>query len=109
MSEPMSELMSGLPADVLERVAETVRELVETPEVERFQLVTRPSGAAAPACDAFVDVFRSEEGAEVEAAAEFIDRRFGGHSKSESSALDVRDGAGHVCVALWARPDLPEP
>lgn len=110
----------SVPEEVVERVVATVAELAETPEVQSFLLGTSREPARESAglgADAVVDVFRSDEPAEVEAIHRALRARFDEHPKARHLSVDAAVEAPstlassalrHVYVALWAIPDLPE-
>lgn len=102
----------SLPPNVLERIAATVRDLTDTPEVRSFVL----SGSLTPAqesrglgADAVVDLFRSEEPVEVAQVLAFVRERFAEHPKARTMSVDRVAGATHVYVALWAVPEIGDP
>ena len=102
----------AIPPDVLERIAATVAELADTPEVERLVIASAadPAGESRSLqADAVVDVFRSDDAEEVGEVLTFLRQRFAEHPKAGRFAVDRTRASGHVYVALWAVPGIDEP
>jgi len=102
----------ALPPDVLERIAATVAELADTPQVERMVIASAPDPAAESRdlqADAVVDVFRSDDAEEVGEVLEFLRGRFAEHPKARRFGVDITRPSGHVYVALWAVADIEAP
>ncbi|HJL18023.1 MAG TPA: hypothetical protein RMH99_20335 [Sandaracinaceae bacterium LLY-WYZ-13_1] len=109
--------MPPVPEEVLERVAATVAELVDTPELARFTLASGRAPAEEAAglgADAVVDVFRTDDPDEALEIERALHLRFATHDKARLDAIAAAPsapvrGTVHVFVALWAVPDVRPP
>lgn len=105
-----------VPPDVHARIAATVEELIETPELARFSIhrgATPARDATHLGADAVVDLFRTEDPAEALEVERALHVRFATHPKARVDPIEAhpRDepGLSHVYVALWAVADVPPP
>lgn len=103
-----------VPAEVLERVAATVREVIDTPHLARFSIARGAAPAARAAdlgADAVVDVFRTEDPDEALEVERRLHVRFATHEKARIDPIEAHPedapGLTHVFLALWATPDIP--
>lgn len=99
----------ALPPDVLERIAATVAELADTPEVDRVVIASAADPAAESrslGADAVVDVFRSDDAEEVGEVLASLRDRFFDHPKAARLTIDITRPSAHVYVALWATDDV---
>lgn len=102
-----------IPEEVASRVAETARELADTPEVESFLLglatesVRESAGLGA---DAVVDVFRTDDEEEAREVLSHLERELAAHPKRRTLHVDAGTaplgGLVRVYVALWASPSV---
>lgn len=96
----------------MERIAATMSELVKTPEVMSFSISRSRAPAAeskALGADAVVDLFRSEEPAEVQEVYAFLAERFEEHEKARAHRAASPLAPTHVFVALFAVADIEDP
>ena len=102
----------SVPPDVMERIAATVRDLAQTPEVKTFS-ISRSSAPAAESralgADALVDLFRSDDPTEVQEVFVLLTERFAAHEKARDPDAGSPMAATHVLVALFAVADVEKP
>jgi len=101
-----------IPADVLERIAATVREVIETPELARFGI----GRSAQPTqrghdlgADAVIEIFRTDSPEEAGEVELHLAQRFAREAKWKDLGEPLGGEGTRVYVALWAADDISEP
>ena len=103
--------MEPPPPEVLSRIAATVREVVDVPELAGFGIgrsnLPTPAGHALGA-DAVVEVYRADDDEEAGFVELHLTERFASDAKYRALG-PIRSDGRRVFVALWAIEDIPAP